>query len=199
MTISLPTDPSPTAGTPLLRDFGGVLTPFLGGPEQRINRVGTRFGVRIVMPPLTTADRARLVISRLLQARQDRLLMKWPMMQFDPGTPGSPLIAANVASGSAISIKGLTAGYQAKEGQFFSVIHSSRRYIHMFTGDGTADGSGNLAINIFPMLRTNLSINDVVEIAQPMIEGHVLPGDELSWNISAEKFASIEFSVMEAA
>lgn len=199
MTISLPTDPSPNSASPLLRDFGGVLSPFLGGPEQRINRVGTRFGINVTMPIFTTADRTRLFISRLLQARQDRLLMKWPLMQFNPGTVGTPLINTAVASGSAISIKGLTASYAAKEGQFFSVIHSGRRYMHMFTGDGTASVGGILNINIFPMLRTNLSINDVVELAQPMIEGHVLPGDELNWQISVEKYVSLSFSVMEAA
>src|SRR3546814_15841447 len=35
--------------------------------------------------------------------------------------------------------------------------------------------------SIFPPLRTSLSVNDVVEIAAPKIEGHVLPGEELSW------------------
>lgn len=199
MTISLPSLPAPTSGTPLFKDFGGILSPFLGGPEQRLNRVGSRFGVKIVMPLFVNESEGRVFISRLLRARQERLVMKWPMGRFDAGSPGAPQISATIASGSAISIKGLSAGYTVKEGQFFSVIHGGRYYLHMFIGGGTADGSGNLSANIFPMLRTNLSINDSVQIAQPMIEGNVSSGDEMSWEISVERYMSLSFSVMEAA
>lgn len=199
MAISLPTDPAPNGATPALRDFGGVLVPYLGGPEQRINRVGTRFILRATMPPLRE-DVARLFISRLLQARFDRLLMEWPLLDFDPGTPGAPLINAAVAGGSVIAIKGLTAGYQVKEGQFFSIVHGGRRYMHMFTAAATANGSGLIsAATIFPMLRTNLAVNDVLEIAVPMIEGHVLPGDELSWEMDVARLVGLSFSVVEAA
>ena len=92
MTISLPTDPKPNGATPVLRDFGGVLTPFLGGPEQRINRVGTRFGLRVTMPPLESSVDGRLFVARLNQAKTDRLVMEWPLLDFDPGSPGSPAI-----------------------------------------------------------------------------------------------------------
>lgn len=199
MTISLPTDPKPNGATPVLRDFGGVLTPFLGGPEQRINRVGTRFGLRVTMPPLESSVDGRLFVARLNQAKIDRLVMEWPLLDFDPGSPGSPLVSATTASGSTIPIKTMTAGYAAKEGQFFSVIHSSRRYIHMLTADFTADGSGLATAAIFPPLRVGLSTNDVLEFAQPMIEGHVVPGDELSWEMSVDRLIGIGFSVMEAA
>lgn len=199
MTITMPTTPAPNNGAPMLRDFGGVMTPFLGGPEQLINRVGTRFGFRYTMPIMETADQARVFVSRLLQGRRDRVLMRWPHLSFNPGNVGTPLISSAVISGSAIVIKGLPANYAAKEGQFFSIISGGRRYMHMFSGDGVANGSGVLSISIFPMLRKSLSVNDVVEMAVPMIEGHVSPGDEMSWELSVEKFAQIEFSVMEAA
>lgn len=199
MPISLPTCPMPTDYTVLLRDFGTVLTPFLGGPEQRINRVGTRFGLKLEMPPLDIEDGGMVYLSRLLQGRLSTVILPWPLLDFDPGTPGAPLVSANVASGTSIPLKGLTAGYQVQEGQFFSIIHSGRRYIYMFTAAGTASAGGNLTASIFPMLRTPLSTNDVVEIAQPMIEGLVLPGDELSWQIGLDNARAFAFSVMEAA
>ena len=86
-----------------------------------------------------------------------------------------------------------------KEGQFFSVIHSGRRYVYMFTADATANGSGNLSAAIFPLLRTALSINDVIEIAQPKIEGLVMPGEEISWQIGLDNAREFSFSVLEAA
>jgi len=198
MPITLPTCPYPTDYHVLLRDFGSVLTPFLGGPAQRINRLGTRFGLRLSMPPMDATE-GLIYLSRLLQGRQSTVILPWPLLDFDPGTPGAPLVSANVASGTSIPIKGLSPGYQAKEGQFFSVIHASRRYMYMFTANATANGSGALTATIFPMLRTPLSINDVLEIAQPMIEGLVLPGEELSWQIGLSNDREFSFSVMESA
>ena len=198
MPVTLPTCPYPTDYQVLLRDFGAVLTPFLGGPEQRINRLGMRFGLRLTMPPMD-ADEGMVYLSRLLQGRQSTVILPWPLLDFDSGTPGSPLVSAAVASGTAIPIKGLTPGYQVKEGQFFSVIHSGRRYVYMFTADATANGSGNLSAAIFPLLRTALSTNDVIEIAQPKIEGLVLPGEEISWQIGLDNAREFSFSVLEAA
>lgn len=198
MPVTLPTCPYPTDYQVLLRDFGAVLTPFLGGPEQRINRLGMRFGLRLTMPPMD-ADEGMVYLSRLLQGRQSTVILPWPLLDFDPGTPGAPLVSAAVASGTTIPIKGLTPGYQVNEGQFFSVIHSGRRYVYMFTADATANGSGNLSAAIFPLLRTALSTNDVIEIAQPKIEGLVMPGEEISWQIGLDNAREFSFSVLEAA
>ena len=198
MPVTLPTCPYPTDYQVLLRDFGAVLTPFLGGPEQRINRLGMRFGLRLTMPPMD-ADEGMVYLSRLLQGRQSTVILPWPLLDFDPGTSGAPLVSAAVTSGTTIPIKGLTPGYQVKEGQFFSVIHAGRRYVYMFTADATANGSGNLSAAIFPLLRTALSINDVIEIAQPKIEGLVMPGEEISWQIGLDNAREFSFSVLEAA
>lgn len=199
MPISLPTCPMPTDYQVMLRDFGSIMTPFLGGPELRINRIGMRFGLKLDMPPLDE-DEGRLYLSRLLQGRRERVLLPWPMLDFDPGTPGDPLVMSAVSGGSVISITGLAEGYEIQEGQFFSLIHSGRRYVYMFTAGATADSSGQISTaTIFPMLRTALSAGDVIEIAEPMIEGHVLPGEELSWQIDISNGRSFSYSVMEAA
>src|SRR3546814_1999520 len=34
--IVLPSDPAPNGATPMLRDFGGTLTPFLGGRSEEL-------------------------------------------------------------------------------------------------------------------------------------------------------------------
>lgn len=196
--IVLPSCPVPNDYEPMLRHWGGVLTPFLGGPEQLVNRVGTRWGVRCVMPPMLS-DEGRLFISRLAQAKTDMLRMAWPLLDFDPGLPGAPKVASATSGGMALPLKGMTAGYQGREGQFFSIVHGGRRYVHMLTADFTASGGGTATAAIFPMLRVALSVDDVVEIAAPMIEGLVLPGDELSWRIGLSSHAEIAFTVMEAA
>lgn len=199
MPIALPSCPMPNDYQVLLRDFGTILTPFLGGPEQRINRLGTRFGLRLEMPGLDIDDGGMVYISKLLQARFQTALLPWPLLDFDPGDPGAPLIGAAVTAGTSIPIKGLTAGYQIKDGQFFSVIHAGKRYIYMFTGDYLVNSAGTVTANIFPMLRTPLSANDVLEIAVPMIEGFVSPGDEISWQIGLDNAREFSFSIMETA
>lgn len=195
--VALPTCPMPDSIQPFLRDFGGNLTPFLGGPEQRINRLGTRFGVRYTMPPLEGAD-ARAFVARLVRGRFDRVLMPWPVTDFDPGDPGNPTINANYSGGSAIVLEGLDVSYTILEGQFFSIVHAGRRYMHMSTGNASPDGSGVVVMSIFPPLRTAVSIGDVVEIASPMIEGMVSPGDELGWQYALTSDTAISFSVVES-
>lgn len=196
--ISFPTNPSPNGMTPFLKDFGGTLVPFLGGPEQLIVRAGTRFGAKISLPPIRSDELGRIYVSRLLQGRMYGALMRWPLIDFDPGNPGTPLINTAVSTGSTISIKGLSSGYVIKEGQYFSVIAGGKRYLHMATANAS-EVAGVATVSIFPMLRRNLSVNDVVELAQPMIEGLISPGDELAWEIAADRHMSISFKISESA
>jgi len=197
--ISLPDMAVPNSAIPYLRDFGGVLTPFLGGPEQRINRPGSRFGLRVTLPSKRTKDEAMVIQSRLLRAREDRLLMAWPQPDFDTGNPGTPKLSAAVASGTIIPLSGLNAGYAIKEGQFASIIHAGRRYLHMFTADAVVTAGGAVTASMWPMIRTPLSAGDVVEITRPMIEGLINPGDELSWQIAVQRVADFSFTIAESA
>lgn len=201
MAISLPTSPRCMApSTPYLRRFGGVLSPFLGGPEQLINRLGTRWGQRVVFPPMRSAEEGRLFVSRLVQAGESSLLMRWEGEEVDKGDCGAPQISAAVSGGSIIPISGLPAGKLLKEGWFFSIIHGGRRYVHMFTADALANAAGAIAsATIFPMLRVPLTAGDVLEIELPMIEGLVQSGEELNWEMAIARRTNISFTMVEAA
>ncbi|RYM07995.1 phage tail tape measure protein [Sphingobium cupriresistens] len=146
-----------------------------------------------------TRSDALVIQSRLLRAREDRLRMEWMQPDFDTGAPGAAKVATAIVSGTSIPFKDMTPGYQPKEGQFLSLVHASRRYLHIFASDGTVGGDGILNANIWPMIRTNLASNDAVEIAPPMIEGLVSPGEELSWQISVDRLASFSFTLSEGA
>lgn len=197
--IAMPAEVVPNSATIFLREFSAVLTPFLGGPEQLIDRPGTRFGVRLQLPSKRTETEAMIIQSRLLQARKQRLIMPFPQPGFDTGNPGAPVLANAVLAGTVLPLTGLAPGYVVAEGQFFSIIRAGRRYLHMFRTSGTAAANGSLIANIFPMLRVQLSAGDVVEIAQPMIEGLVSPGDELNWQISVSRLAAFSFTISEGA
>ena len=197
--IDLPAWAIPNSAEPYLRDFGGILTPFLGGPEQRINRLGTRFGIRLTLPPMRTRDDALIVQSRLLRGREDRLRAEWPQPDFDTGSPGASAVSAGVTSGTSVPLKNMTPGYTVREGQMLSIRRGARRYMHMFAADGTVAAGGTLQAAIWPMIRASLLSNDVVDIAAPMVEGLVSPGDELSWQISVDRLASFSFTIAESA
>src|SRR3546814_16232149 len=91
----------------MLRDFGGTLTPFRGGPEQRINRLGTRLGSRVSMPPMRNGDNGRIFVSRMLQAKQARWLMDCPQPGFPIGAPGSPHVSTAASGVTALAIQTL--------------------------------------------------------------------------------------------
>lgn len=196
MAIALPVCPVPNEMQPFLVDTGGDLVPFLpGGVVQRINRIGTRMGIRLIYPPLDNAE-ARQFTTRLMRGKQDSVVVPWPLFDFDPGNPPGPEVAVN-GTGMAIQINGLGAGYDIRESQPFSVFHDGHYYLHFATGDVTANGSGVANVSFFPPSRVTYSAGDMVDIVQPKIEGRVSPGDELSWSVALTNETEIPFTVVE--
>lgn len=196
MSILLPATPAVRSMRPMVMSYGSVLTPFLGGPTQRINRLGTRWAMRVSMPPMR-AEVGRRWVDALSRGTESGVLM--PIVQdIDVGNPGAPLLSAAVTAGMLLPIKGLTPGYMAKAGQFLSIVHGGRRYVHIFSADAAANGSGVLNAAIWPMIRTGLSVNDVVEIAVPMIEGWL--DEAFEWDVLTIPWIQLpDFTIREAA
>ncbi|MFD1103721.1 hypothetical protein [Sphingobium olei] len=196
MSILLPAKPAIRRMRPMVVSFGSTLTPFLGGPTQRILRLGTRFAMRVTMPPMR-AEVGRQWTSALARGTEAGVLM--PIVQdIDVGNPGAPLASAAVTAGMLLPIKGLTPGYAAKDGQFLSIVHNGRRYLHIFAADQVANGSGVLNALIWPMIRTGLSVNDVIEIAQPKIEGGL--DEAFEWDVLTEPWIQLpDFTIREDA
>lgn len=179
-------------------DFGGVLTPVGGGPEQRLNRTGNRGALRLTTPPLRNADEGRVMFSRLTRALTAGALAVVPLTGAEGASPGTPVISVAVSGGSAMSFSGVTAGYTILEGQPFSVIHGGRRYVYFAAANATASGGGTLSIQVYPLIRTSLSVGDTVELATPMIEGRI-DGDPVAWERSAASLAPFTYIIREMA
>ena len=194
--IVLPSSPAVRSARPMVQSFGSVLKPFLGGPAQRINRLGTRWAMQVSMPPMR-AEVARAWVSALSRGSEAGVVMAIPQ-DIDVGNPGAPLVSATVASGMTLPLKGMPAGYQVKAGQFLSVIRSGRRYVHIFAADAIVGAGGTISAAIWPMLRVSLSANDIVEIAQPKIEGWLEGAPE--WDVLTGPWVQLpEFTISEAA
>jgi len=198
VSILLPATPEPGSATPSYIDYGGILRPFLGGSDQKLNRLGNRFACDFTMPPMLLAETGRIWVSRLVQARQTGAIMEWPQPGFETGSPGLPTVRGSGAGGTNLPLKSVSAGYTIVEGQFLSVIHGGRRYLHMANADATADSTGKVSVSISPMLRFTPTDGDVVEIARPMIEGFV-EGNEQPWDLDTARTTGLSFRIREAA
>ena len=196
--IVLPTDIGPVDASPSLIDFGGFLEPALGGEVQRIDRLGNRFAIKVKMPPLESVGAGRIWVSRLISGKTEGVRMEYPLLSFDPGAPGAPVVNGNGQAGRSLNVRGFSASYVAKEGQFFTHVRAGRCYLYKVDADTTATAGGQALLPITPMLRVEPVDGDQLLFAQPVIEGFV-HGDEWSWNMRVDHMLGLEFEVRERA
>jgi len=183
--------------TPLVVEFGGVLTPALGGPIQRIDRVGSRWAFAFETPVMDVEPDGRRWAARLARAKREGALIAIPQPDLDIGNPGAPTVATNIASGKLVPLAGLIPGYRVQEGQWVSLIVGGHRYADQVTGDAVAGADGSATIRIQNLLRAPLVGGEVVEIAEPKVEGS-LEG-QFSWSLDNRRETSFGFTVTEDA
>lgn len=196
MSVLLPTDPAPAEATPSYLDWGGTLRPIFGGTLQKLRRLGDRFALSVNMPPMPSAEDGMTWVARLITARGEGAILPWPQPGFDPGAPGAPKVAQAGQTGTLLLVSGFSANYAIREGQFFSIIHGGRRYLHVVAAGANAGSDGMTTLSIRPMLRVSPAANAICEFAQPMIEG-LLTGDEQGWNLSTARTTGLSFGLQE--
>lgn len=198
MSILLPTDPGIKSAKPRLRDFGAWLEPPMGGPAQRLNRIGNRFSVDVDVATSPSTTTGRVIVARLMRGLTAGVMLPFPQ-DFDPGAVGNAVVVnGGNQTGSNLALKGFPAGYIVREGQFFSIIYGGRRYVHSAAADTAVAADGSVTLPIFPMLRISPNDGAVCEFAVPMIEGFI-PGNELAYSLQTAKFLDVSFTVLEAA
>lgn len=189
--LVLPTDPAPANMGIAMITAKNVLAPAFGDGEQELLRKGSRYALTFQMPPM------RYVTSMDwddLMAEGDTVVMKVHQPGFDTGAPGTPRVNGAGQSGSALVIDGLTNGYVIRKGQFLSVITQGRRFLYRAKASVTVSGGG-ATVPLRTMLRFPPADNDVVEIAQPMIEGFVRDLGE--WAVGVDRLVGLQFTVRE--
>jgi hypothetical protein len=196
--INLPSRPSPANEAPIFIDQGSILRGGLGSPDQRVNRLGDRFGLAVTMAPMPDPKTGRIWVSRLIQAKSQGARMRWPLNNFDPGAPGDIRINGGAQTGSTLAIDGATPNYVFREGQFFSIITNGSRFLYMVSAETIANNSGQANLPIWPMIRGAHLDNDVCEFGKPMIEGFV-QGDTWQWEWALANFTHLQFEIHERA
>ena len=163
-----------------------------GDGEQELLRKGSRYALTFQMPPM------RYVTSMDwddLMAEGDTVVMKVHQPGLDTGAPGAPRVNTSGQSGRIIALKGMTPGYVVRKGQFLSIITQGRRFLYRAASATLVLENSQANVFLRTMLRFPPADNDVVEIAQPMIEGFVR--DMGDWSVGVERLVGLQFTVRE--
>jgi hypothetical protein len=197
MSVALPALPWTADVKPRLVRFGTDLTPALGGDVARINRLGSRFSVDVVLPMLQS-DMGPLWIAAGLQAdtTNSTVTFTWPSAYYE-GTTSAEVNGAGQA-GSNLAIKGLAAGLVIPPLIPFSFYINGRNYLHMTTQEVTANGSGDAVLSIAPMMRFAPTDSLALSFETPTIEGFI-QGKTLDWELQLSRFHKITFTLQENA
>ena len=179
--ILLPSSPALKTDKIHMLDWGGPLTPSLGGPVQTLLRLGTRHALEFVLPLMRADPDGRIWSSRLRMAKLFGALLPFGQDGFAIGAPGVIVVDGAGQSGMTLNVRGGTPSYAVREGQAFSIVHAGRRYLHFASAQMILDGSGKAAVPIFPMLRIIPTDGDACEFGKPMIQGS-LSGNEVAWD-----------------
>ena len=159
MTIVFPVAPRGTVIAPRLVRTSGDLTSPLGGPTQRITRLGSRYAADVQLPSLDAECAARWLACPLrAEAEGQTLALVMPQM-----IDASHLTGVT-ATGAVGSNAATYTGSSPAPGQWFSFASGGRHYLHLVT-----DVTGT-AMKLAPLLRAPLNATPL-EFAAPLLEG----------------------------
>jgi hypothetical protein len=157
------------------RDFGGLLRPIMGGPDQRLNRLGDRFAVDYTLGDVESDSAlGRALRAQLLQGKRQGALALFPQDGFDLGTIGTtPRVNGGGQLGTSLTVDGFPAGFVVPQGLFFSLITGGRRYVYCTASATTMNGSGAGSLTLTCMIRVAPADNSLVEVSTPYVEGFI--------------------------
>jgi hypothetical protein len=178
-----------------LVDYGGWQRGGLGGPATRIDRLGSHYRIRFVLPPLPE-PLGRRTVSRLIRAQRLGMRVALPLIGFDPGLPGAPVVDGNGQSGTSLAVAGFHASYGVREGQWVTHVRGDDRLLYNSAANVEANGAGEATVTLEPMLRMEPVDGDELLFARPEIQG-LVTGEERAWRASINRTVEIEFEVEE--
>ena len=191
--LALPARPAPARMDIALVSALNVLSPAFGDGEQEIRRKGSRYAMTFSMPVMSYV--ASMAWDDLM-AEGDQVLMRVHQPGFDTGAPGASVVDGADQSGRLLKLRGLTPFYPVRKGQFLSVITEGRRFLYRARAESVANDDGEVEVPIRTLLRHPHADGDVVELAQPMIEGFVRDLGE--WSVGVDRLVGLQFTVREA-
>ena len=196
MPVAFPVSPFPWTAKPRLVDFGSDLTPQLGGPAQRVGRLGTRWAVDVMFPSMNGRFAKAMAAARVkARASGSTLLLAWPQPNV-VSNYGAPVVSGGGQAGLSLVVTGVSKG-EIEAGTFFSFVVSGRNYLHQVTDTIVVPSGGAVTLQIAPMLRVAPPDQTALKFQNPAIEGFVQGAVE-DWAYDALLKTSIHsFTIQE--
>lgn len=204
MTISYPLA-LPTVKTPrrvriaAISTVGVQVSPFTGEQTTYVHQ-GEMWSADVSLPPMSRAAAETWIAFLLaLNGQEGTFTMGQAGYTTARGTwaGASPLVKGGSQTGKTLAIDGLAAGATALAGDWLQLGSGSSTRLHKVTQSGTANGSGELTLDIWPRLRSSPSDNAAVTITSPQGLWR-LKSNTRDWDIDLAMIYGLSFSCMEA-
>jgi hypothetical protein len=178
--LTLPNRPAPTSFSIEPASFSAMTqSPWTASQQVQLNQ-GQMWTISVDLPAMADGD-ARNWLSQLLALRGQygTFLYGNPLMKQPRGNWGSaPTINGDNQTGQELAVAGLPANAIIRAGDFFQLGDVASSRLYMVTQDATANGSGEVTLDIWPRLRTattsgaaivTSSARGVFRLAQPSV------------------------------
>lgn len=175
MTITLPRLPRTADYEMRFVDETRVQRAGTGGSLLPLSRLGDHWAIEIEVGSLSPLC-ARELTADILRARGQPVRVMIPQHGIDTGAPGAPRVAGAGQAGSFIAIDSITPNFAVRKGWFLTIVTGGVGRAYMVAAEVIANASGEVTVEILPMLREPPADNDVVDIAQPWLEGLATEG-----------------------
>lgn len=165
----MPLSPAPRSFTPGAEVSAAVTrSPWTFNEQVQLNQ-GQRWTFRLDYPPMSD-DQARAFWGFLLSLNgvSGTFYAGDPRWKSPVGSwAGAPVVDGAGQSGQTVAMRGFSAGASVRAGDYFQLGSGSGARLHAVTIDATADGAGELQMEIWPRLRLSPSDGDAPVTSSP--------------------------------
>lgn len=193
MSRILPTDFMGVSVSPTLITARNSIVPAFGGPEQRRNRMGSRYSLKVQLEPMAPMDADEWAD---LDDETETCVLVIPQPGIDVGVPGSPIVAGAGQAGANLAVSGLTPHYIVRKHQWLTVETGGQLFCYRARDYVVAAADGTATIALKTMLRKPPADGDTVDLAVPRIEGFVTL-DADAWKVDGNHLISLAFEIKE--
>jgi len=169
--------------------------------QQAVAHSGQRWEVDVTLPAMNRADAEQWVAFLIsLRGQLGTFTLGDPVGASPRGSAGgTPLVNGASQIGGTLNIDGCTASQTGwlKAGDYIQLGTAGSATLHKVLADVDSNGSGQVAVDIWPYIRTAPSDNATVVVTNT-IGRFRLASDEQNWSIRETALYGITFGGVEA-
>lgn len=165
------------------------------GGTFHVDRPGDRWGFQFVSRPYRVEPEGAEFQALFDDAEKHGGLFRVHQPGFDPGAPGTPVVASTTSAGKLVPLTGLNPNYPIRRRQFVSFVVGGQRFLDRVMDEVVAGADGTAMLRLKNLLRVTLPAGTLAELADPKIEGSVTFSSPSSWQVN--RLTTFAFTVTE--